>query len=397
MFISIRKIFLKLKISFVILLLGIGVITLQIIHLSQFSERLNALKNQHLVIDKMVNTDLNDPKMASILLNNAIAEMNLYVKLSAKKSILDSLFYSTEEQDSLYKSLQTSSGTFNDSVLLWSESLPISKESGYSRMMHSRELLLRDIDRMIDYQIHAQNNSITIATMSAYALFSFGIILLFLYRGRLNLIYADITQACALDTDGSKKEVKTEEIDFILKRLARKNVQVPLNPTQINPLSGLNNDKGLIHSFNMKKTAKSGNTLFLCLLEIDQYNELVKTYSNEEIGSIFKKLGDMIAMYEQPLDVIAHLESNRLVFLLSRSSKEIALSECEKIVQSAEEMSINTTNGPLKITLSGGFILKTPAKSIEEAVIDAYKLVVKAKESGGNRIAQLRERTTTYR
>ena len=51
----------------------------------------------------------------------------------------------------------------------------------------------------------------------------------------------------------------------------------------------------------------------------------------------------------------------------------------------------------MKITLSAGFLLKIPVKSIEEAIDDALKLVEKAKESGGNRIAQLRDRADSYR
>ena len=102
-------------------------------------------------------------------------------------------------------------------------------------------------------------------------------------------------------------------------------------------------------------------------------------------------------MYEQPLDITAQLDDDHIVCVLSRNSKQSAMEDCEKILHSIEESSFNTEKGLMKITLSAGFLLKIPVKSIEEAIDDALKLVEKAKESGGNRIAQLRDRADSYR
>ncbi len=98
-------------------------------------------------------------------------------------------------------------------------------------------------------------------------------------------------------------------------------------------------------------------------------------------------------MYEQPFDVVAHMDNDRFVFLMSRSSKDNAYKESEKIIHSIQESSFITSQGPTKITLSGGFLLKPPSKSIEETVQEAAQLIVKAKELGGNRVAQVRDRS----
>ncbi len=135
---------------------------------------------------------------------------------------------------------------------------------------------------------------------------------------------------------------------------------------------------------------KAGNMVFLALFEIDQYELIISTFSKEDIENLFKKIGEIISMYEQPLDIIAHMEDDRIAFLLSRNSKQLALQECETIVQSVQESSFNSQLGPVKITLSAGFLLKPPSKSIDETVDDAIKLIEKAKENGGNRIAQIR-------
>lgn len=388
--ISIRKIFFNLKIVLLIFSAVVSILGIQLFHISQYSERLSALKNQHLLIDKVINTDLSDPKMASILINGALSEIELSVKLSGQEALLDAFVTSNEEQASLLRSLGISSAAFRDSALIWGESLMISRVSENRRMMNARVAFLADIDRMMDYQIHVINQSIGTAKMTVILLFFSTLIIFFLYRYRLHQIYRDIDLACSIDINGTKKEASTQEVDFILKRLMRRSSQNILNPTLINPLSGLHNIKGLTTLFNSKKGGKADSMVFLALFEIDQYELIITTLAKEDIENLFKKLGEIISMYAQPLDLIAHMEDDRLAFLLSRNSKQIALQECETIVQSVQESNFSAELGPIQITLSGGFLLKPPSKSIEETVEDALKLIEKAKENGGNRIAQVR-------
>lgn len=385
--ISIRKVFFNLKVGLLILGIGLSLLGVQLFQISQYSERLAALKNQHLLIEKVITTDLNDPKMASILLNGAIAEIALSVKLSGAEAFLDSLVTSNEEQASLLRSLKVSSEGFCDNALIWSASQFPTREAEFTRMMNARSAYLGDINHMMDYQIHIINQAISTAKMMTIIIFSISLILFLVYRYRLSQIYRDIDLAYSMDIDGEKQTALTQEIDFVLKRLLRKSSQVPLTPNAINPKSGLNNEKGLMSSFNSKK---SGNTVFLALFEIDHYVSLINTHSQEEMNGIYKKVGDIISMYEQPFDAMGHLEDDRFVFLISRNTKQLALDECEKIVQSVEESSFMTAKGLIKITLSAGFLLKPPAKSIDATVQEASQLVKKAQESGGNRVAQLR-------
>jgi PleD family two-component response regulator len=121
------------------------------------------------------------------------------------------------------------------------------------------------------------------------------------------------------------------------------------------------------------------------------------TLSKEDLKNLFNKLGEMFTMYEQPLDVIAHRDDDRLLFLMSRSSKKTAFEECEKIIQSVKESSFTTAQGPIKITLSAGFLLKPPVKTIDEGVQQALQLIENAKENGGNCIVQLRDLSHSYR
>lgn len=393
MLISIRKVFIHLKIVLLFLGAGVTFLTLQLFYIAQYTERLEALSHQHLLIDRIVETDLSDSKMASILVNGAVAEIALSAKHSVEEGVLDAFNASGEEYASHSNALKTSSERFQNSAVAWSESFSLSKNPPRDAVIEAKSAYVRDIDRMIDYQTAVVNESVGIIKSVAFILFLAGLMVFFRYRYQLDQIYRDIHAACSVDTDGGKKTVATEEIDFILKRLSRKSMHKTLSPNFIHPMSGLNNQKGIMAAFNTKKAGKKSNTVFLALFEIDHYTSLVNTLSKENIKNLYKKLGEMISMYEQPHDVIAHLEDDRIVFFMSRNSKRIALEDCEKILHIVENSTFNGGEEMIKITLSAGFLLKIPVRSIEETVEDALKLVEKAKENGGNRVVQQYDRT----
>ncbi|MDP3265533.1 MAG: diguanylate cyclase [Sulfuricurvum sp.] len=397
MLLSIQKIFFNLKLSLFILLFGITFLGIQLINITQYSARLAALKSQHILIEAIISQDLSDVQMATITVNGHIAELSLAVKLSVRDALLDSFILSIQEQTKLSNALNTSSSAFQDAALFWLESTPRGRATMQHQMIRTRDAYLTDISHMIDYQIQLINQSIEIAKTTVMALFIIGLVLFLLYRFRLNQIYRDINKACSVDIDGTKAEVSTQEIDFIVKRLARKAPIANTSQSLLHPQSGLNNEKGMLTMYNAKKATKSSNSLFIALFEIDQHINLSNSLSKEDMGALYKKLGDIISMYEQPMDVIAHLDTNDFVFLMSRNSKDIALSDAEKIVHSVHDSAFNTAKGPIKVTLSGGILLKTPASALESSILDARKVMDKAKESGGNRVAQLREKADHFR
>lgn len=395
--ISVRKIFFNLKMALIVLTVGVSVLSVQLINISHYSDHLNALKNQHFLIKKIMAANLDDLSMATITLSGDISELALYTQLSREKAFLDLIFTSKEEQASLDKTLLSASTSFQEAALFWIESMPVSREAMYQRMVSARNLYLVEIDQMMDYKIQRIYDSIVLAKITVLFLLLLTLATFIVYRWRLNQIYHDINQVCALDTDGTKLEAITDEINFIVKRLARRMPTTNTNPLLLHPLSGINSEKGMHTSYAAKRSHKKSTNHFLIIFEIDQYASLSSSLSKEEMGGIFKKLGEIIAMYEQALDIFAHLDDDRFAFLMSRNTKEGALNEVEKIISSVSDSIFATSQGATKITLSAGFIVKIPAKSLEDSLLDAKKVAERAKNSGGNRVAQLRDQVDTFR
>lgn len=390
MLLSIKKIFFNLKLSLTILVLGILFLGLQLINITQYSQRLSALKSQHTLINKIISTDLSDIQMATITLTGHVAELALSTKISTSDTLLDSFLPMTEERETLSNALRSSSSNFQDFASFWLEALPAGRATMHQQMLSARNHYLTDIAHMIDYQIELIDQSISIAKTTAIALVVIGLIVFLLYTYRLNQIYRDIDMACSVDTNEKKSATATREIDFIMKRLSRKSPLMNISQSMLHPESELNNEKGMLALYNAKQLTKGSGSIFIALFEIDNHAKLSNALSKEDMAGIYKKIADIISLYEQPMDVIAHLDNHNIIFIMSRSSKDAALSEAEKILQAVHNSSFNTAKGPLKITLSGSFSLKTPASTLETSILDAAKILTKAKESGGNRIAQLR-------
>jgi GGDEF domain-containing protein len=397
MLLSIRKIFNHLKFALIVIGVGTTLLMLQLVHVTDYSHRLNELKNQHLLIEKIIRTDTTDPQMGAIVINGAAAEIDLSVKLSTEPTLFESFSTISDETTQLTLALTSAAKTFQNHSIAWASDIK-GKESDqkHTQMLNSQTPYLAQIDKAIDYNIQLINEAVNTAKILAIIVFLLALVTYIRYRQRLNQIYNDIDKACSIDTNGEPKTVLTQEIDFILKRLLRRSAQPSTNSSLQNPLSGLNNQKGLLTAFNAKKSSRASNTIFLGVFEIDQYTSLINTLSKEDISNLFKKLGEIFSLYEQPLDVLSHLEDDHIVFVMSRNSKQIALEDCEKILHTVEASGFITAKGVIKITLSGGFLLKIPVKSLDEGIEDALKLIAKAKENGGNRIAQLRERADSF-
>lgn len=396
MLLSIRKIFFNLKLALLFLGAGIVIIGIQIFHLSQYSDRLSALKNQHALIEKIFSVDFSDPAMANILVDGAISEITLSVKLSGREAILDTFVASNDEQASLLRSLELSSNAFCDSAMLWVQSNGNTKNVLFAQMMAAKTAYLNDINRMVDYQINIQSESIATVKMTVLMVILMGLVVFALYSRRMSQIYTDISSVSFMDSESEKHLFLTKEIDLIYKKIVKRSSTGAAATTGlIHPISGLANRQGLINLYNSKKTAKS-STNYLSLFQIDDIDRLSKELTSDDIGVLYNKLANVISLFEEPLDVSAHLEDDTVVFILARSSKKEAIEACENLVETFAKTPALLSTGTQKVTLSGGFLLKPPSQSLDAAIDEARKLLAIALENGGNKVAQLRPKGDMY-
>jgi len=213
----------------------------------------------------------------------------------------------------------------------------------------------------------------------------------FWYRKMLRAIYNDINYLFQLDKIKGDYDIFSIEADAIALRMNRKS-QVLDNPHLIDPVTGINNYKGLLHSYSHKKSIKDSNFTSVTLLEIDNFSKSKRVFPQEIAQAMLKKVAYTISLHEQPVDVIARSDYNQFTIVLSRPTKEQAFKEIDLIRESIAELKFNIPNhGPTQITVSGGFVIKPSNTSLEEALRQATEILEYAKSVGKNKIFQVRD------
>jgi len=264
-------------------------------------------------------------------------------------------------------------------------------DDAYTALMHT-------INTIID------NNSIYEERRFIIQLGLSGTILLLLLFGafwtssRLKTIEKDIKNLSNSDTD-EVTEFATIEAENISKHQVRapKNV-VTKNPAYLDTETEISSYKGLMHEFNAKKGQQLGNYTAVCLFAIDKLGELEMQYPQELSSALVKKVSFMLSLYRQHNDLIARIDHNQFVILLSRPDKTSAINDCELIRKSVEEATFKTADGKdLTITLSGGFVQKMSTQNLDEVITKANKVLSMSIQHGGNRIAQLRDKNTALK
>jgi diguanylate cyclase (GGDEF)-like protein len=164
------------------------------------------------------------------------------------------------------------------------------------------------------------------------------------------------------------------------------------NPAFIDPVTEVNNYKGLLHGFANRK-GSNGAALVVCVFSLDHFRDVEKKYKKDLANQILKKVAFTFSLYEQHTDVLGRIDYDQFVLVLNRATKDAALHECEQIRKTIEETKFKAPKGEvISITISGGFVAKAPNKPLDQTIAHAKEILHAAITQGGNRIAQLRDR-----
>jgi diguanylate cyclase (GGDEF)-like protein len=210
------------------------------------------------------------------------------------------------------------------------------------------------------------------------------------FARRLSFVYHDLRTLYSIDLDAKERTFFTEEAEMIIKRLSRK-PSISENPAFIDPITEINNYKGLLNGFANRK-GSGGPILAVCVFSLDNFKEIENRHNKEFSNQVLKKIAFMLSLYEQRSDVLGRIDHDQFVLILNRDTKDVALNDCEHIRKNIAEARFKAPKGEsVSLTVSGGFLLKAPNKLLEETLAHAKEIMGTARAVGGNKIAQLRD------
>ncbi|WP_297483898.1 diguanylate cyclase [Sulfurimonas sp.] len=360
-------------------------------------DKMDTLNNDKTIIKKLVESHEKDMELALIqfnaqstkLLQNVDKLRTLYKYNMFEKLILQN---STEYMQDLNK-LDILIQKFNTVTHKYYIQEDNSKIKDATREEHLRafKALNEQLNNMLFKAMKYNQEKFELIKYLVAAAFFLIFIATFWYRKALNSIYEDINYLFQLDKTKADYNIYSIEADAIALRMNRKN-QMQDNPHLIDPVTGINNYKGLLHSYSHKKSLKDSNFTSVSILEIDNFSKSKRVFTQEIAQAMLKKVAYTISLHEQPIDVIARTDYNQFTLVLSRTTKEQAFKEVDLIRESISELKFNIPDyGPTQITVTGAFVIKPNNSSIEEALKQATEILEYAKSMGKNKILQIRD------
>jgi diguanylate cyclase (GGDEF)-like protein len=360
-------------------------------------EKVNNLNNQKNIISSLTSLEKSDIEIALIQFNGKSTQLHQEIeklKNIYKYDYTDRYIFGHEKEYlSDLETLKHYTDLFNKAAhLYYTQSNTKEQESqNRSALTQAFETINNHINTILIKSIAYNQEKFQIMKIATIVLFVFILFFTFLYRKRLYSIYKDIEFLFQIDKTKVDYQIYTLEADAISMRMSRKNVTTD-NPTMIDQVTGINNHKGMLNSYSNKKNLKDSNFTSLTIIEIDNFSKTKRTYTQELTQAILKKIAYTISLHEQAVDVIARTDYNQFTLILSRTSKEQAYKDVELIRQSIEELKFTATDkGPVKITISGGFVIKPNNTNIDEAMRQAKEILEYAKTIETNKILQIRD------
>jgi len=394
---SIKRIFEHLQI-YLLFIFFIALFALLLTFEQQLSfDKVNNLNNQKKIISTLTKLDKNDIELALIQFNGKSIQLHQEIdklKMLYKYNFTDKyVLRNGKEYFNDLQKLSLLTDTFNNAAHKYYINTKNKQleDAAKKALDVSLYKITQYIDAMLLKDIRYNQEKFNIIKILVIIVFVLILLATFWYRKMLNAMYRDVEYLFQVEKNKKDYEIFSLEADAIALRMNRKSV-IHDNPTMLDPVTEINNYKGLLNSYANKKGLKDSNFTSVTVLEIDNFSKTNRAYTQEITQAILKKVAYTISLHEQPIDVIARTDYNQFTVILSRISKEQLFKDMEIIRESIAELKFHTPqNGQITITLTGGFIIKPNNTSLDEAIKQSKEILEFAKTTGKNKILQLRD------
>jgi diguanylate cyclase (GGDEF)-like protein len=378
----------KLSLFSLLLLLLVALTTLN--ENNSFGKSTNLLGQKQL-INEIANIGRDDLELASIQYRGKSTQLMFEHEKLVDLNSYDlmgqfMLGYSNDYMEDL-ETLKQRTLAFNDAAAKWYDEDDKQLKERERKMQASRYALLSHIDRLLFKNIGYAQEQYQIQRMLIYATLLVTLLVFSLYFMRFRTIFRDIHSLYSVETKDSEYQIVTDEIDVISKRMSRKPAAND-NPAMIDPITEINNYKGLLFSFANRKV-KDGGTTAICIFEIDDFKELDRQYPKSFTQMVLKKIAFMLSLHEQHTDILARTDYSQFAIVFHRNSLDLAFKECEHIRKSVEETAFKIPKGgTIHLTISGGLVQKNSNVALEDTIQVARDTLAKGVSIEKNSIKQ---------
>lgn len=201
------------------------------------------------------------------------------------------------------------------------------------------------------------------------------------------------------NVDGSLHEVPVKSDDEIgrlltafnkLQRDLKVSYKVLEEQAHLDYLTGLANRRYFLElaEQEISRSIRYGNSLAVCMLDIDSFKKVNDTYGHKVGDVVLKKLSSLFSESLRAIDIVGRVGGEEFVILLPETDRNHALDVAERIRQLVENTKITLENGlPLKFTISIGIAMFIDKDTNMDTLLHtADQALYQAKNSGRNKV-----------
>lgn len=393
---SIKQIFNNLSKTLLLLSITLGVLAFFSFTLNSSSKKVDLILHQKTLIKEAYEMGREDIQLSNIHLKGIINNLKYDIDNMADAfdyDILGNYVYGHSKE--YIKDLEQ----LNIKQLLYIEAA----DAYYDQSLEELNKRLEDYDftqeeykdKLVDIQekhLIYESDKLTFIQWLIYLSFIISLLTMLWFTRRLAFVYNDLKTLYSVDLDSKNRVYLTEEAEMITKRMSRKPTSGG-NPAFIDPVTEINNYKGLLHGFSTR-TGNSGASLSVCVYSLDNIRDVEKKYQKEFANQILKKAAFTLGLHAQHNDVLGRIDYDQFVLVINRPAKDIALKDSEQIREAIEETKFKTpTGGSVSLSVSAGFVTKTASAPLDQTIVKAKEVLAIAIEKGGKKVAELRDQT----
>ncbi len=387
---SIKKIFRNLILSLFMATIFAGLSVLIAINMINSHKRIENLNNQKHIIFTIINLPKDQLELTLIQFNSKSQQLNYEIEklynMYEYNFIERYIVANTEEYLADLDKLSSLTAIFNKKADEY-----YNKKIKQDELKKSFNSLFEQIDSIIFKAEKYDQIKFDMYKNITYTILALIFLASIWYIKKLNAIYKDLEFLYNVDEKENGNNIFSQEVNTIfLKR--KKKPAVTENLTMIDPVTGINNLKGLINSYNEKKDAEKKDFTSITLLEVDNFSKTNRVYSQELTETILKKIAYLLSLHQQAADIIARTDYNQFTLIFSRDKKEELFKDVDNIRENISELRVDTPElGQIDITVSGGFVIKTDNITFEESIKKAKKILQFSQDRSKNKISQERD------
>lgn len=395
---SIKSIFsnIVLFLSFITIVSALAVLFM--IEQGNSFKKVDILNEQKQIIDTLQKINKKDVEIALIQFNGKSTELLFQTQklhsLHEYDLVGTYILNNSNEYKSDLNTLKELINTYNSNAYKYFKATSKDEDNALTVFVNSYKNINNHITNIILTNITYDKEKLGFMYKVSIGLLIILILFSFIFHRKLKNIYKDIAFLQSPSADIKNYKIYSTEADGIFLRMNRKNTKQP-SISEVDPVTGINNNKGLANSYSDKKGLKESNFTALAIIEIDNFSKTNKQqFTQDFIQGVLKKIANTISMYEQAADVIARSDYNEFTIILSRQNKDKAYKEIDQIKQSISELKfITAAKEHVTITVSGGFYIKPGNVSLNNAILETKLILDYAKQNNGNKISQKKDMT----